>query len=76
MQFSLDLIEKTETFKKLNATLTEGPLLGCEQHKFRSPAYWECYVRHMVATLYHPVGTCRMGKGSQDPKAVVDSKLR
>ena len=35
----------------------------------------EQYVRHFANTAYHPVGTCKMGS-SDDPSAVVDSKLR
>ena len=33
------------------------------------------YVRHFAWTLYHPVGTCRMGS-EHDPETVVDPYLR
>jgi choline dehydrogenase len=33
----------------------------------------EAYVREVCGTIYHPVGTCKMGN---DPMAVVDSELR
>jgi choline dehydrogenase len=38
-----------------------------------SDAELEQFVRNGGASLYHPVGTCRMG---EDPDAVVDSRLR
>ncbi|MBS0570484.1 MAG: choline dehydrogenase [Proteobacteria bacterium] len=38
-----------------------------------SDAEIEAYVRRKAETVYHPVGTCRMGKGND---AVVDSELR
>ena len=47
----------------------------CESLGFDSDAYWRCYIRQMTFTIYHPVGTCRMGAKS-DPKAVVDPQLR
>jgi choline dehydrogenase len=31
------------------------------------------WVKHVVTTMFHPVGTCRMGK---DARAVVDARLR
>ncbi len=39
----------------------------------RSEAEVTDYVRKFGTTIYHPVGTCRMG---EDPMAVVDSRLR
>ena len=33
------------------------------------------FVRDKGATIFHPVGTCRMGPAA-DPRAVVDSELR
>jgi choline dehydrogenase len=32
------------------------------------------YCRRFGATIYHPIGTCRMGE--DNPMAVVDSRLR
>ena len=34
---------------------------------------WEQHIRNRADTIYHPVGTCKMGK---DPLAVVDSSLQ
>ena len=38
-----------------------------------SDAEWETFIRRKAETIYHPVGTCRMGR---DGQAVVDSELR
>lgn len=37
--------------------------------------FYECLVRHYSQTIYHPVGTTKMGPKS-DPMAVVDARLR
>lgn len=34
------------------------------------------YIRAHAETIYHPVGTCRMGSFDKDPMAVVDDQLR
>ena len=39
----------------------------------QSPAQIEQFVRNHADTIYHPVGTCRMGAGPMD---VVDARLR
>ncbi|CAG7835887.1 unnamed protein product [Allacma fusca] len=75
-QFSRKMFEDTQVLKKLRAKMTRQPLPGCEGHEIFSSDYWECYVRHLCMTLYHPAGTCAMGRGNNDPKTVVDTTLR
>jgi len=41
--------------------------------KAQSDAELEAWIRANADTIYHPVGTCRMGR---DPLAVVDARLR
>ncbi|XP_070539485.1 alcohol dehydrogenase [acceptor]-like [Ptychodera flava] len=44
-------------------------------HEMDSDEYWEHVIRHVSLTLYHPVGTCKMG-AKNDEAAVVDPTLR
>ncbi|CAL8131682.1 unnamed protein product [Orchesella dallaii] len=76
IKFLVDFVEKTKSFQSINASFPDVYWPGCEKYKLRSDQYWECYARHYAFTVYHPIGTCRMGKGVQDPLAVVDSQLR
>ncbi|MFV0299095.1 MAG: GMC family oxidoreductase [Hyphomicrobiaceae bacterium] len=48
------------------AEIVPGPEVSTEQQLLD-------YVKNFGTTIYHPVGTCRMG---EDPQAVVDSRLR
>lgn len=48
---------------------------GCEIYKLYSDPYLACAARVYTSTIYHPVGTCRMG-AYEDPRAVVDPQLR
>ncbi|OXA50883.1 Glucose dehydrogenase [FAD, quinone] [Folsomia candida] len=75
LQFLLEMYEGTDTWQKVGAKLAPGKLQGCEKFEWRSPDYLECYIRHLTFTIYHPCGTCKMGK-AEDPLAVVDTKLR
>lgn len=68
-------LENTPAMRKINARLYRVPLPGCQQHEFDSDAYWACHARHLTFTIYHHVGTCKMGP-DQDPEAVVDTRLR
>lgn len=60
----------------VGAEFTEkGVESACKQHKYDSHQFWECLVKHRPVTVFHPVGTCKMGPRG-DPTAVVDSELR
>lgn len=61
--------------KKLGAEINPKPMPGCGHLVFRSTPYWQCYVRHLTLTAFHPVGTCRMG-AVDDPKAVVNREFQ
>ena len=63
-------------FKDLIDCDIERPLAtGCEHYKQWSDPYLACVARTLTHTIYHPVGTCRMG-ARDDPRSVVDPELR
>lgn len=65
----------TKVFKNNEAEISRLDIPGCSELKFDSDEYWHCYSRHVTMTLYHPVGTAKMGP-DEDPMAVVDSRLK
>lgn len=65
---------ETKALSKFGAKLNTKHLPGCTNYDFGSELYWECYIRHMTLTSYHPVGTCKMG--GINKKSVVDHSLR
>lgn len=68
-------IAQTPPMKRLGARLFKTKFPGCEPYPFLGDEYLACVARTSTQTIYHPVGTCKMGS-SDDPTAVVDSKLR
>ncbi|XP_065908660.1 alcohol dehydrogenase [acceptor]-like [Dysidea avara] len=44
-------------------------------HEYGTDEFWEWFIRGGVNTVYHPVGTCKMGS-VDDPSTVVDPRLR
>ena len=68
-------IMQTSTFKSLGVTLDQAKISFCSQHVFRTDAYWECFLRHVATTSYHPCCTVKMGAIS-DPTSVLDPQLR
>lgn len=54
-------ILETSNMKKFNAELIPKALPGCEKFEAYSSDYWSCYIQHMTFTMYHPIGTCKLG---------------
>ncbi|KAH7644285.1 glucose dehydrogenase [FAD, quinone] [Dermatophagoides farinae] len=65
----------TPAYQEMNARLFETVFPGCEHYKMWSDEYLACVARTYTATIYHPVGTAKMG-APWDPTAVVDPELR
>ena len=68
-------IVSTKAFQAVGAKVVDVQLEQCNQHPHDSDGYWECLVRHLALTNYHPSCTCKMG-ASTDPSAVVDPQLK
>lgn len=74
LQYQANFVD-TDTFKNNEGILVKIPLDDCDQLEYQSYDYWVCYMSHMATTVYHPVGTAKIGPDS-DQMAVVDGKLR
>ncbi|XP_076334605.1 glucose dehydrogenase [FAD, quinone]-like isoform X2 [Tachypleus tridentatus] len=74
MKISID-VGQSEPFRRFKARMFETVFPGCERFPVLSDSYLECVARTYTITIYHPVGTCKMGDPS-DPSTVVDSELR
>ncbi|XP_038113309.1 glucose dehydrogenase [FAD, quinone] [Culex quinquefasciatus] len=68
-------ITAQKPFRELGVELYRTKVPGCERYAIEDDDYWRCYVRTMTTSVWHYVGTCKMGNDS-DPSAVVDERLR
>lgn len=68
-------LSQTVAMREINTTIHDIPPPGCETYAFLSDDYWECQARHYTMTIYHPVGTCKMGP-EDDHTAVVNARLK
>lgn len=65
----------TNAFLNNGAQLHRVNIPACAFILHDSDEYWECYIRHLSTSMYHPAGTAKMGP-DDDPDAVVDERLR
>ena len=65
----------TRAFQAVKAKMRKVIHPNCTQEAYDSDEYWECFIRHMASTTFHPASTCKMG-ASDDQSAVVDPQLR
>ena len=68
-------LSQTKAFQALGSRFYSKPFPGCEAFTPWTDDYWGCFIRHYSQTIYHPIGTCKMGPSS-DKTAVVDPRLR
>lgn len=68
-------VADAEVFKQFGSRIHRTPLPNCKQYAFVSDEYLECQIRTISMTIYHPVGTAKMGP-AWDAGAVVDPRLR
>lgn len=66
---------QTKIMKYLKATFNPNTPPKCRQFEEFTDDFYECLTRHYSQTIYHPVGTCKMGP-KHDSMAVVDARLR
>ncbi|XP_055613212.1 alcohol dehydrogenase [acceptor]-like isoform X3 [Uranotaenia lowii] len=66
---------KIKTFEKHDATELKFDIPKCNSFNGNSDEYLRCYIAYFSTTIYHPVGTAKMGPPG-DEQAVVDPQLR
>lgn len=72
---SLFALVQTEEFRKIGTNYLSAPFPPCSSLEHLSDDYWTCALKQLTTTLYHPVGTSKMGTGS-DSVVDCDFKVR
>ncbi|XP_041979465.1 uncharacterized protein LOC121733312 [Aricia agestis] len=70
LEFITRLVD-TSYYRKMGGEIVKLDVRACEDLVWGTREYWRCYVLNTVTTLYHPAGSCPMGR-----TGVVDERLR
>ncbi|KAG5682874.1 hypothetical protein PVAND_012193 [Polypedilum vanderplanki] len=60
----------TKGFKSYEIEYLKPIIPECDVFQFDSNEYWRCYLKYFSTTIWHPVGTCKMGN-EEDQSAVL-----
>lgn len=59
--------------RKFGAEFIPKNIPGCTTEVYDSDEYWKCYIKAITLTMYHPVGTVKMGKFEDETTVVLDN---
>lgn len=65
----------TEAIKSIGGFINPLNFPGCVQFEMFTDLYFDCYIRHLTLTSYHPIGTCSMGL-PESKNSVVNTYFR
>ncbi|CAL1531932.1 unnamed protein product [Lymnaea stagnalis] len=69
-------IVSSKAMSEIGAEFAEKTAPGpCSEHRYDSHEHWQCLLKLRPVTVYHPVGTCKMGPLG-DSTAVVGPDLK
>ncbi|XP_060593367.1 glucose dehydrogenase [FAD, quinone]-like [Ruditapes philippinarum] len=75
LKISENLLD-TESFKQIGTNSNTFKNADfCSMHEYGSASFYECLIKALAHTVYHPTSTCKMGPDT-DPEAVVDPTLK